>query len=345
MINFRRKKREGYLTPVEHAFRKIEPGIEHLSGHGCGRTAHVDRPPDGIRRPQPSGSGTGPTGELWPSPLRGRRRRQTFQKFPAQDVFFPDGWQARPYPKGARISYPAGFRESTGIFFPEGSISTRRSCRSPLPTTRAIAAWAWRWDVARYAMEKASIVIGEVHPDMPFTFGDTLVHMDEFDCLVESNHGPICLDRWPYAPVHEKVAENIASLIGDGSCLSFSTGPLFEASGQKADGQARIGDSFADLHRRPHGPGPQRCGDQPEQGCVSRQVPDFIRHGVPGAVPVAGSKSAGGVPRNRTGISPVVHREKPRFHGGASGAQGGPYRKNRPSHGKEKCRGRTRRGH
>ena len=84
-------------------------------------------------------------------------------------------------------------------------------------------------DVARFAMERASIVIGEIDPETPFTFGDTFVHAGEFDCLVESTEKPIYMDRWPYLPVHEKVAANIASLIEDGSCLSFSTGPLFEA--------------------------------------------------------------------------------------------------------------------
>ncbi|MFO8082889.1 MAG: GNAT family N-acetyltransferase [Desulfobacterales bacterium] len=87
-------------------------------------------------------------------------------------------------------------------------------------------------DVARYAMNQADIVVGEINPDTPFTFGDTFVHITEFDYLVESSEEPIYLDRWPFDHVHEKVAENLISRIDDGSCLSFSIDPLFEALGK-----------------------------------------------------------------------------------------------------------------
>ena len=87
-------------------------------------------------------------------------------------------------------------------------------------------------DVARYAMEKAEILVGEINSDIPFTFGDTFVHVSEFDYLVEATEKPIYLGRWPFDSVQEKVAENVASRIDDGSCLSFFTGPIFEALGK-----------------------------------------------------------------------------------------------------------------
>jgi acyl-CoA hydrolase/RimJ/RimL family protein N-acetyltransferase len=96
-------------------------------------------------------------------------------------------------------------------------------------------------DVARYAMEKASIIIGEINPDTPFTFGDTFVHISEFDYLVEATEKPIYLDRWPVDSLQEKVAGNVASRIEDGSCLSFSTGPLFESLGKLLVDKRHIG--------------------------------------------------------------------------------------------------------
>jgi acyl-CoA hydrolase/RimJ/RimL family protein N-acetyltransferase len=96
-------------------------------------------------------------------------------------------------------------------------------------------------DVARYAMDKASIIIGEINPDTPFTFGDTCVHINEFDYLVEATEKPIYLDRWPVDSMQEKVAVNVASRIEDGSCLSFSTGPLFESLGKLLVDKRHIG--------------------------------------------------------------------------------------------------------
>lgn len=84
-------------------------------------------------------------------------------------------------------------------------------------------------DVGRQAMDQASLVIGEINPDIPVTHGDTFVPLSDFDYLVESTEKPIYFDRWPVDEVFDRIAANIASVIEDGSCLAFSLGPLFEA--------------------------------------------------------------------------------------------------------------------
>ncbi len=84
-------------------------------------------------------------------------------------------------------------------------------------------------DVARHAMERASLVVGEINPQMPLTYGDTFVPVSDFDLLVRSTEASIYIPRWPVAAVFNKVAENVAAVIEDGSCIAFSNGPLFEA--------------------------------------------------------------------------------------------------------------------
>ena len=83
-------------------------------------------------------------------------------------------------------------------------------------------------DVARLVMDQAAIVVGEINPDIPHTQGNTYVSINEFDFLVKSTEKPIYFQRWPIDPVFDKVAANIASAIEDGSCISFSFGPLYE---------------------------------------------------------------------------------------------------------------------
>ena len=51
-------------------------------------------------------------------------------------------------------------------------------------------------DAARQAMERASVVIGEINPQVPRTLGDTLVNAREFDYLVSAELPPITFDRW-----------------------------------------------------------------------------------------------------------------------------------------------------
>jgi acyl-CoA hydrolase/ribosomal protein S18 acetylase RimI-like enzyme len=84
-------------------------------------------------------------------------------------------------------------------------------------------------DIAREAMEQSSLVVGEINPHIPFTFGDTIVSISDFDLLVKSTEPPTYFKRWPVNKVIDQVAANIAQLIEDGDCISFFTGSLFDA--------------------------------------------------------------------------------------------------------------------
>lgn len=81
----------------------------------------------------------------------------------------------------------------------------------------------------RHAMEAAKLVVGEINSEMPRTLGDTIVNMEEFDYLVEATEPPVFVARWPLQDVFLKIAANIASVIKDGSCISYGLGPLYEA--------------------------------------------------------------------------------------------------------------------
>ena len=84
-------------------------------------------------------------------------------------------------------------------------------------------------DVVREAMESATLVVGEINPDIPMTFGDTFVPLSDFDYLICSTEKPIYFPRWPVNTVIDQVAANVAAVIEDGSCIMYSIGPLFEA--------------------------------------------------------------------------------------------------------------------
>jgi acyl-CoA hydrolase/RimJ/RimL family protein N-acetyltransferase len=84
-------------------------------------------------------------------------------------------------------------------------------------------------DVAREVMEQASLVIGEINDQTPFTFGDTIVSITDFDMLVKSDRPPFIFRRRPVSDIVGQVASNIASLIDDGDCIGFHTASsLFE---------------------------------------------------------------------------------------------------------------------
>lgn len=96
-------------------------------------------------------------------------------------------------------------------------------------------------DVARLAMEQASLAVGEINPWVPRTLGDTFVPISDFDMLVESDMPPVTFERPIVDPVFDLIATNMEPLIMDGSCLAFSIGPLFEAVGRRLTGKQHLG--------------------------------------------------------------------------------------------------------
>lgn len=84
-------------------------------------------------------------------------------------------------------------------------------------------------DVARLAMEKATLKVGEINRQVPMTYGDTLIPLSEFDLLVEAEDPPFSFNRWSMDPAFDRVAAQVASVIEDGACIGFSLGPLYEA--------------------------------------------------------------------------------------------------------------------
>jgi acyl-CoA hydrolase/GNAT superfamily N-acetyltransferase len=96
-------------------------------------------------------------------------------------------------------------------------------------------------DVAREALEKATIRVGEINTLIPRTLGDTFVHLSEFDFLVSSKDSPIYFARWETNDIWDQVALNAASLIEDESCLAFSIGPLYESLAKQLRHKRHLG--------------------------------------------------------------------------------------------------------
>jgi acyl-CoA hydrolase len=78
----------------------------------------------------------------------------------------------------------------------------------------------------RELMEAADLVILEINENLPRTYGDTVIHMDEVDFVIE-NHRDV--PELPSAPASEKdllIGGYIAELIDDGSTLQLGIGGI-----------------------------------------------------------------------------------------------------------------------
>lgn len=76
------------------------------------------------------------------------------------------------------------------------------------------------------AVENAKIVIAQVNPQMPRTFGDGILHVSEIDYLVEVDLPIYSHEVAPILPEEEKIGMFVASLIEDKSTLQLGIGSI-----------------------------------------------------------------------------------------------------------------------
>lgn len=83
-------------------------------------------------------------------------------------------------------------------------------------------------DLLLAALDSARIVMAEVNPDVPWTYGARSLHADDIDVLVPASGPP--LENFPAAvtAIDRQIAGHVASLIDDGATLQVGLGGVPE---------------------------------------------------------------------------------------------------------------------
>jgi acyl-CoA hydrolase/GNAT superfamily N-acetyltransferase len=81
-------------------------------------------------------------------------------------------------------------------------------------------------DIQMAAIETAKLLIAEVNPNMPRTFGDSIVHISRFDSLVEVDTPLLELPSLEPDETSIRIGGNIADLIEHGSTLQLGIGNI-----------------------------------------------------------------------------------------------------------------------
>lgn len=81
-------------------------------------------------------------------------------------------------------------------------------------------------DITKAAAAAARVVIAEVNPNMPRTLGDSFVHLDNVDILVENDEPVEELISPGGSELAGRIAKNVAALIEDGSTIQIGYGGI-----------------------------------------------------------------------------------------------------------------------
>lgn len=84
-------------------------------------------------------------------------------------------------------------------------------------------------DYTKQAAESAKIVIAEVNEFMPRTMGDSFLHIDDIDYVVETSNPLVELKPPTIGDIEKAIGENCAKLIEDGSTLQLGIGAIPDA--------------------------------------------------------------------------------------------------------------------
>lgn len=85
-------------------------------------------------------------------------------------------------------------------------------------------------DVVRAATKASKIVVAEVNPQQPRTQGYSYVNIKDIDFLVETDYPLYTYDPKPPSEIHQKIGQNVATLIEDRSTLQVGIGTIPDAT-------------------------------------------------------------------------------------------------------------------
>lgn len=96
-------------------------------------------------------------------------------------------------------------------------------------------------DTTLTAARQAKIVIAQVNDQMPRTYGDSFIHVNDIDTIVESSR-PLCqLHPIEITDIHRAIGRNVASLIEDGATLQLGIGGIPDAVLLQLTGHKNLG--------------------------------------------------------------------------------------------------------
>lgn len=80
---------------------------------------------------------------------------------------------------------------------------------------------------AMRAGQQPFALIGQVHHQLPFMYGDALIAADTFDFLLDATDAPLfCPPNQPIPPTDHAIALNVSTLVRDGGTLQLGIGEL-----------------------------------------------------------------------------------------------------------------------
>jgi len=159
-------------------------------------------------------------------------KQQYVKRFRYNSIFITDN--IRKAVKEGRADYtPISSRKVPDLFRKKVIPIDVALVQTSLPDKSGYVSLGISVDLTKAAVENAKLVIAEVNPEMPITHGNSFIHISDLDYMVQ-NTSPLTewippVIRSERMQIIEKIANNVAKLIEDGSTLHIGVGNVANA--------------------------------------------------------------------------------------------------------------------
>lgn len=172
------------------------------------------------------------------------------------NTFFAGG-NIREHVRSGRASYiPIFLSEIPNLLRTDKPIDVALVNVSP-PNKKGFCSLGCSVDISNTAIDVAKHVIAQVNPNMPFVHGHGIIHINEMDALVEVDEPLYEAGMRDPNEVDLKIADHVAGLIDDRSCLQMGIGSIPNAVLSKLGNHKDLGihsemisDGVVDLYEK-----------------------------------------------------------------------------------------------
>lgn len=142
---------------------------------------------------------------------------------------FAGGTSRQALAEGRADYIPCYFRHIPGLFASEDFPVDVAMVVTTRPDADGYVSLGVSVDYGMEAVRQAGLVIAEVTDSMPFTNGNSRVHVSEIDWFVETDRPILELQPVRIGDVERAIGSHIASLVHDGDCLQLGIGGIPDA--------------------------------------------------------------------------------------------------------------------
>jgi acyl-CoA hydrolase/GNAT superfamily N-acetyltransferase len=225
------------ITSAGHAVSKIRRGSRVFIGTGCGEPQHLIRAMIGDPSLQDI-----VVYQMLSETLAEYVDDQSFLERFSLKVFFISFYMRKAAFEGKVDYIPAYLSRIPGLFSDRHIGLDAALIQVSPPDRFGYCSLGVSVDITRAGMESSKLVIAQVNPMMPRTWGDSFVHVDQMDYLVLHEEPLVVnLPRITGNQIARRIGHYVSQLVPDGATLQIGFGQLPYTILQFLDGKSDLG--------------------------------------------------------------------------------------------------------